>query len=355
MTEVRQWEVGSAHPWSLPAGAGWQMEPDRVRLYGSGRQALAALLDLGSREYGWTTVHLPEYYCPEVVSDLAAVLAVRRYDAGPAGMVSAPVAGPADVVVTVSYFGDPPAVPLAVPATGPLRRGTRPALVVDATHDPIAPWLSQTPADYVFASLRKTMPLPDGGALWTGNRQVLPPDLTPTAAHLGAVSHVLSAMCLKAAYLAGAAVSKERYLALHAAGEDRLATTEVSGISEYSRQALGVLDTERLSRCRSENGRLLASALDSLPGLTASAHPLGVVLRFRSTAAREAVRAGLVERHVYPAVLWTLPKSSPHHHHGYSATMLFLHCDFRWNADDMRRTAALVREVYMSLPKGTPC
>jgi len=352
-----RWEVGSAFPLVLPTGDGWPGPPEPFRLYGSGGQALVALLTFGRREYGWTAVHLPEYYCPEMVDDLSGVLPVRRYDAGPAGAGAPPAATPTEVVVLVSYFGTAP-TPLepgepastgtgtGEPAAVGSRTGTGAALIVDATHDPLAPWLGQCRADYIFASLRKTLPLPDGGALWSTTGRDLPPEAPPTERHLLGTGKLLSAMCLKAAYLGGAALRKENYLALYAAGEQHLRGGTVSGISEFSAGLLRALPVERLRERRIDNAAVLAAGLRTTAGLTARAHPYGVLVECDSAAQRESVRRHLISQDVYPAVLWTLrPDEASARHVDFADRMLLLHSDARWQERDMRRVAVLVREA----------
>ena len=335
MSSADRWEVGSAFPLMLPSGAAGVHLPEPVRLFGSGRQALRALIEFGRREHGWETVHVPAYYSPSVVDGLLDLAPVRRYDAGPAGPHGRPEAGPADAVITVSYFGEPPVLP-STPAT----------LIVDVTHDPVAPWLDRARADYVFASLHKTLPLPDGGMLWSGNGHPLPDPVPPTEVHLATVSRILGAMCLKAAYLAGAPVAKERYLSLYAAGDAGLRSTAVSGISEYSREALRILPAEELRRCRIANGAELAAGLSALPGVVVHHRTFGVILEFDSPERREAVRQGLVARNIYPAVLWDLrPEDAAPHQVDFSRRMLHLHTDVRWSGDDMRRVAAVLREL----------
>lgn len=350
MRTVRRWEVGSTFALTLPNGMGPRTPPgvaranlpDPLRLYGSGRQALIALLRFGRAEHGWTAVHLPTYYCPEVVDSIGQLLPVRRYDGGPTGPIRLPAAGPSDAVVAVSYFGAPPALPESAAA-----------VLVDATHDPLAPWPGTARADYVFASLRKTLPLPDGGALWSTTGRPLPPAVPPSDAHLACVEKILSAMCLKAAYLAGASLDKDGFRALFVAGEDGLRTGEVSGISEYSAQVFPALPARDLRRSRIRNSVRLAAALRGT--LTVHAHPFGAVLECDSYGQREAVRRGLIARNVYPAVLWSLcPGEVSGRQLDFSRRMLFLPTDFRYDERDMRRVAALVRDVRDACARAVP-
>ena len=336
-----RWEVGSGFPLLLPYGDRRVEPTEEARLFGSGRQALRALLEFGRRTHGWTAIHVPTYYSPSVVQSIIDLLPVRRYDTGPMGPHAQPEAGPTEVVLAVSYFGEAPALP-ANPAT----------LIIDATHDPVAPWLEPSRADYVFAALHKTLPLPDGGLLWSGNSHPLPPTVPPTESHLATVSRILAAMFLKAAYLDGAPLRKDDYLRLYAAGDAGLRSITVSGISDASRHALDVLPATHLRRHRIANAAELASGLgDDLPGVVVHTHTFGVVLEFDSAERRESVRHGLIARSIYPAVLWNLPsEGTPPHQLDFSRRMLHLHTDFRWNRSDMRKVAAAVRELCQGHP-----
>lgn len=340
MTPGDRWEFGSAFPLMLPRGLDRVEPPAQVRYFGSGRHALRALVEFGRREHGWQAAHVPAYYSPAVVQSIADLLPVCRYDAGPMGPHPRLEAGPADAVIAVSYFGEPPVLP-STPAT----------LIIDVTHDPVAPWLDQARADYVFASLHKTLPLPDGGVLWSWNGRPLPPAVPQTDGHLATVSRILSAMCLKAAYLDGSPLHKEQYLPLLAAGDAGLRSTTVSGISDFSREALRVLPAEELRRHRVVNAVELVSCLEDLPGAVVHTRTFGVVLEFDSPEQREAIRHGLIARHVYPAVLWSLtPENTPPHQLDFSRRMLHLHTDLRWSTNDMRQVAAILRELCQQYP-----
>lgn len=330
-----RWEVGSSFPLLQAPDPGTTRLPSPLRLYGTGRQALLALLRMGRSELGWSAVYLPAYYCPPVADAAATVLPVRRYEAGPRGHVDPARPGPTEAVVAVSYFGDPP----AAPAT----RGA--ALIVDSTHDPFAPWLTSTAADYVLAALRKTLPLPDGGALWSPAGHHLPAQAAPSVRHRAAAGQVLAAMCLKTAYLSGSPVEKHAFLSAFGAGEEAYGSTSISGASDYTRAALPAMPAGRWRRQRMANAVVLGDALAGAPGLRAHVRPFGVIVECDSAEGREALRATLVARRIYPAVLWPQPPDAPAHHLDYSRRMLHLHTDHRWGAEDMLRVGAQVREA----------
>ncbi|MEV4692555.1 hypothetical protein AB0K27_15740 [Micromonospora echinospora] len=328
-----RWECGSSFPLILPTGGTPTPLPEH-RLYGSGRQALRALIEHGRREYGWTLLHVPAYYCPEVVESVVDLLPLRRYDATPVGPPPPPPpTRPGEVLLTVSYFGQAPTMP------------TTPAhVIVDATHDPVAEWAGG--ADFVFASLRKTLPLPDGGIVWSPTGRPLPPAAPPDPEHLATAGRALTAMALKSAYLAGESVDKSRYLELFGTAETGLRSRTVSDISDYSREALRVLPMAELRRRRTRNGARLATRLVGLPGVSVHAHTFGVLLEFTRPEPRDRVRHGLIQRDIYPAMLWTLPpETTPPRLLDLSRRLLYLHTDVRWSDEDMDRVAAALREL----------
>ncbi|GHJ55460.1 hypothetical protein Nm8I071_47670 [Nonomuraea sp. TT08I-71] len=334
MSAADRWEYGSVFPQLIPTGNTRTKLPP-MRLYGSGRQALHALVEFGRRDRGWTAVHLPAYYCPEVVESVTGLLPIRRYDAGPLGRQEPPDAGPTEVVVVVAYFGAQPTLP-----------ATEAEVIVDITHDPTAPWADQLAADYLFASLRKTLPLPDGGAVWSHRRRPLPPAPSADPEHLANAGRSLAAMCLKRAYLDGMSIDKATYLTLAAEAEAGLRSTVVSAISEYSRHLLPVLPVAELRRRRIANSVHLAAALDGRPGVTVHGRTFGVVLEFDTPRRRDTVRAGLIARNIYPAVLWALPaQATPSRQLDLSRRMLYLHSDIRWRDTDLDRVAAAVRAL----------
>ncbi|WP_431944503.1 hypothetical protein [Micromonospora marina] len=337
MTASDRWEQGSSFPAILPGEGQACPFPAAHQLYGSGRQALRALITFGRREYGWRLLHVPAFYCPEVVESVTDLLPVRRYDTGPFGPQAVPAADTGEAVVTVSYFGEAPVLPTS---------GTS-QVIVDVTHDPIADWPIETRADFVFASLRKTLPLPDGGVVWSPRGLPLPPAAPPSVEHLATAGRALTAMVLKRAYLDGADVDKAGYLDLFAAAEAGLRSPTVSGISDYSRQALDVLPASELRRRRIANANHLGDRLRGLPGITVHARTFGVLLKFDDPAERDVMRQALINRRVYPALLWTLPPEvTPPRQLDLSRRMLYLHTDVRWSGADLDRVGEMIRQLW---------
>jgi dTDP-4-amino-4,6-dideoxygalactose transaminase len=82
------------------------------------------------------------------------------------------------------------------------------------------------------------------------------------------------------------------------------------------------------------------------PELPEGVVPLGFPIRVRP---RDSIRTALFQQEIYPPVHWPLeacvPASFEASHH-LADEIMTLPCDQRYDADDMRRIAAALREAY---------
>jgi hypothetical protein len=349
------WEHGSDFPLLdfEPAAGATPLPGLDAPLYSTGRTALRALLAHGAAREGWRRLWVPAYYCPDVIPALrAAGPEVRAYPAGPEWS-DAPPAAPGDAVLAVNFFGL---------ASGPPpwlagRRGV--ALIEDHTHDPGSDWARASQADWCVASLRKTLPVPDGGSLWSPRGHPLPPPPRRDPAHEDTAAEKLAAMALKRAYLAGRAELKPTYRMLFAEAEEALARqgegAAPAAASAWTEALVRRMPVEKWRRRRADNHATLSALLGDLPAARVlapadadRAAPAVCTLVLDAPERRDRLRTALIARSVYPAVLWSLADGP----HGpvpaglldLSRRALALHCDMRYDADDLARVAALVRE-----------
>jgi hypothetical protein len=244
-----------------------------------------------------------------------------------------------DVVLVAAMFGAPPNVHVD-PST---------VLIEDHSHDPTSTSAFSSTAAFAFASLRKTLPLPDGGVLWSPRELPVPAEAPTTAVHDQAVLMRLSAMTLKLLYLGGADVSKDAFRAMFAQGEDAIGWGDISGISAFSRARIGTMPVDRWRRVRADNLAAFSEALGDVPGIDVLDAPFAGILVFDDSSRRDAVRDALVSEDIYPTVLWPLDTPAvadiPEAHAELARRMLTIHCDQRYSADDMSRVAAMVRQA----------
>lgn len=364
-----RWEHGSEFHWleSLPAPADISPWDDGGLLYGSGRDAMLALLQHGRATRGWKRLWLPDYFCQEVAAALATVLPLEIYDDTPLQETpffdnNAFALG--DVVLWVSFFGL-----RAGPANLVLPKGVE--LIEDYTHDPWAPGAFASEADWTLASLRKTLPVPDGGALWSLRGHEMPPTSPLSDVRRVASLEKLSAMLLKSLYLQGHAVEKDAFRALALSGEEHIASGDASAMPEWTAQLLNTFPVAEWRRARACNHRALCEAVVGAPGVTILvpsrgpssedaewpprlACPFSGIAVFDTTERRDQVRRQLIAERIYPAILWSMenpavPRVSP----GaldLSRRMLSVHCDARYSESDMERVGAVITRACNNLP-----
>ena len=335
-----RWEAGSDFGLSSETGdtvLPWDAQP--FSLWGSGRDALRGLLDWGREHHGWRSILVPTYFCQDVVSSTLRAAPVRTYSWSP---LSGPTVVPAregDVVLIPAVFGARP----NVRAEGGVMT------IEDHSHDLLAPWATASRADYAIASLRKTLPLPDGGVVWSPSDLSVPPEVPITEQHASSALLRLSAMILKRDYLAGERVMKKAYRQMSVTGERMMASGHPSGISSYSRARLATLPVREWRSRRARNMDLLRVRLGALDLFEVLDFPYMLILLFAEAQARDRVRDRLIDLAVYPGVLWPLEDpvvdGIADEHVVLSRRVLALPCDQRYDADDMERVAAAVERA----------
>jgi hypothetical protein len=257
---------------------------------------------------------------------------------------------PGDALLVVNYFG----LAACQPVSAWQERGAE--VIEDHTHDPWSPWATTSQADWCVASLRKTLPLPDGGVLWSPSHHPLPPETALTETHYRLSLEKYAAMALKAFYLGGGAIGKDVFRGLMTSTEQRLGTGEPSGISPISAALLGTFPIGAWRARRRANYDAFCRALGDQPDWVTVMTPVGegacpfaVVLLVDSSARQEHLRRRLIENRVYPAVLWPLSDPVvtpiPDAHVRLSRQLLVVHCDMRYDETDMAEAARLVRSL----------
>jgi len=348
-----RWEIGSEYHWIGFAAPGDE-EPapwsSGLPVF-SGRDALRMLLAHGVQQRGWLRLWVPEYYCQHVAAALVRPgLELVPYPDHPLRRgPDMPDALPGDAILVMNYFG------LREAVHAPRREGVE--VIEDHSHDPWSPWARTSTADFCIASLRKTLPLPDGGALWSPRLHALPPAPRLSPQRRRAAATKLAAMILKAMYLDGHPVEKADYRALALRGERGLAAAGTSAMSDVARAVLRSFPAESWRRTRAENYGLLHSLVAGVAGVgwarvlepaAGAGVPFSFVVVTDSAERRERVRLRLIERSVFPAVLWPLERTLlpvGDEARGLSRRLLSIHCDGRYGADDMHRVGDLLVRV----------
>ena len=356
-----QWEYGGDFPWPQPSElAPLLRRNDTPSLFGkgvffgTGRAAILALLEHGKINRGWRRLWVPSYFCPRVVETIeTAGWNCPRYADTP---ISQPhglpnTLEPGDVVLRMNFFGWRGAV--AIPETNTLNCD----VIEDHSHDPFGPWATGSRSAYCVVSLRKTLPIPDGGWLWSPTHQSLPSPLDASELHLKSVGYKIAGMTLKQHYRAGLPVDKGTFREMLINGETLLGTGEPRGMHPFSKALLESICPLALGKRRRENYEILINSYPSLRRYTPATHlppkqtPFAVVLVFESLLAREHAKAALIKRNIYPSILWSLPNSSDTKAADFGNRTLTLQCHYQYSEEDLTKASKSISSILADIKR----
>lgn len=343
----KHWEVGSEFHWmGVPQGP-FLTWPEPYRMFTSGRAALLSVWRVLQND-NINSLFVPDYFCHEVVSwwEQQGVM-IRRYVDGPhmtSPMWESLAASQGDGVLAVNYFG--------------MRDGniweewinTNKGIVLieDHSHDPLSGWAYHSQADYAFASLRKTFPVPDGAILWSPKGLPLPDELLKGDWSGSALK--LAAMVIKKDYLEGAGEQlKDTFREFQGKGESMFGETETSVVSPWSRFLLASGYPVAWREQREKNVKILLALISTHPSVQPLFNewpdnhcPFNVVLLFTSNDARNQCRSRLISAGVYPSVHWELNCPAPAEALTLSCRIMTIPVDQRYGEEDMKRIASIL-------------
>lgn len=314
----------------------------RYELLACGRQALLSLI----AEQGWKRMWVPTYFCHEVILYLQrkSNIEIEFYNDYPGSddVVSIndiPFAD-TDVLLRMNYFGlrswrDNAQIPIPV--------------IEDHSHDLVGDWAIRSNADWCIASLRKTLPIAEGGIVWSPRNLEL-----PTAIHDGENERLSAerwkAMWLKRAYVSGYYQEKESFRSVFMKTESQFDSLPISAIDEQSNWTIQHFDLSKWTAVRRHNwsklNKLLASlGVQVLVPENAKCNPFMVVFLFESFTRRNQVRQRMIENKIYPAILWSLPDCVKSDARCVSERILMIHCDGRYDSNACEELCNRLKQI----------
>ena len=319
----------------------------RANLYADGRQALIHLY----RTQGWERIWIPEYFCYDVISSLKeAGLNIVFYADHPGyggdsqALETIQKNGyfkPTDAILRVNYFG--------TRADRSPEKLSVAAVVEDHTHDLIGGWAMNSHADWCIASLRKTLPIPEGGILWSPVGLKLPEPPAKSDENERVAATRWEAMKLKAHYLAGENVEKASFRAGYVDTEPFFDTAPVCALDEGSKEYLRSFDIQDWYKRKRENWEILRDikkeGVRVLGFENYGCYPFSLVLVFDFQTDRDKVRKALIENQIYPAILWNVPAPTEGEIFKFSRGMLSIHCDARYTREDIITMKSIIESV----------
>lgn len=323
----------------------------KANYYADGRQALIHLY----HSQGWQRLWMPEYFCYDVIASLKEVgLNLMFYQDWPDDHSDSETLEniqhkgrflPTDAVLRVNYYGNRKF------------RGTEKlsvaAVVEDHTHDLIGDWPIHSTADWCIASLRKTLPIPEGGMLWSPMGLQLPaaPEALEENEQIATIRW--EAMKLKAHYLAGEAIEKAEFRKGYVDTEEYFDHAPVCALDKSSQEYLKTFDIRSWYNQKRNNWELLRDIKKEgvkviIPEVK-GCYPFSLVLLFDNLDERDRVRKALIEHQIYPAVLWNVPDTASDEVRSFSHRMLSIHCDGRYTKEDILCMKTVIESILFNL------
>jgi len=311
-------------------------------LLADGRQCIVILI----RQYGWRRIWMPDYFCYEVIDTIKdqTGIKVKFYADNPLieGRVENLPFKEGDVLLRMNYFG-----------LRDIRRNKDiPVPVIeDHSHDPFGHWALYSDADWCISSLRKSLPLPEGGMMWSPKGHKLPevPQSSEDNERIAAIRW--EAMEMKAAYLAGEEVSKDEFRKKYTETEEWFDQAKPTQIDERAKEFIcKQFDLYLWLGAKRKNWSLLLELVSSekckvIGSEHESCTMFSLVLLLDNKAKRDKVRKSLIENCVYPAILWNVPETASAESKKFSERMLSIHCDGRYNEEDIKQLADILNKV----------
>lgn len=328
--------------------------PSDAALVGTGRHALSLVaMDLLDR--GVTTIAVPDHYCESmtvpfttlgmqiILCDTTDQMVLNGHS------VQHILAARNDHVAILhsETFGTPANDDLRSALDAATSAGT--PIILDKTHSLLSQTGAEPRADYEIASLRKLLPIPDGGYV-RGLRRA--PVLQMTPEHRSFVQFRRRAAAQKSSYLEQKSLHKLHLDQFRHAEHLLDSDLTPSRISDLSRTLLTTLDYHSIRRARIENASALEAALTSIGVKVANSSgwrnsPAYLVIRHPEVS---LLRGYLSSKKIYCPIHWPRPAGTPGPR-SWRTDLLSLPIDHRYTTDDMRRVASTILEYQEMHPR----
>jgi len=296
----------------------------------NGRQCIELLI-LNNH---WKRIWIPAYFCYEVIESIKRtgieVVFYRDYPlANDKEIIPQLKFREGDVLLRMNFFGfrdfrTNKDIPVPV--------------IEDHTHDLLSHWALYSDADWCIASLRKSLPIAEGGMVWSPKNKTLP-ECDSIVENQLLADERWKAMEWKKEYLEGKDIPKELFRSIYLSTEEQLESIDYSRIDNRSMNYLKQLDINAWNIAKRDNWKLLKSKLGSKVDILVpedeSCTSFSLVLKLGNKEERDKLRMQMIENQIYPAVLWNVPESISNEIVEFCQTMLSVHCDGRYTLSDI--------------------
>jgi hypothetical protein len=357
---MNRWEVGSEFDWSerfLRTESSQERGirlPSAFELFSTGTACLFALQRSLPEQTKRIRIHLPSLYCIKVAAHVQKIFDVcwyRDLPTEPTADFESLNAQPGDIVMAFNLYG----IRTHEAWQNWHRDHQDVTMLEDHSHDPFSDWAQQSLADYAFASLRKTLPIPDGGMLWSPKNHFV---RSAWGDELPGAAKRLKAMKLKHRYLVGEEIEKDRYRKLEIESQNEMGYESGNLVSDFTARHLHLLDIAGLRAQKMANIRSFLKFADNKPNSKwkplfkhwdAGTAPLNAIVQCQTETTRDQIRAHLIKHNIFTAIHWLQP------HQGISSgdeetieltrRVLTIPLDARYDATDVRKVFEIMSAI----------
>jgi len=312
-----------------------------LKLFADGRQCIIALI----QEYKWKRIWMPQYFCYEVIESIRTTgVQIAFYLDYPCYEEIKSIKNitfkEGDVLLRVNYFGlryfrSEKSVPVPV--------------IEDHTHDILGHWALHSDASWCIASLRKSLPLAEGGMLWSPKGYQLNNRYISKKENNDLAETRWMSMRLKMDYLTRKTLDKEIYREIQIKTEELFSNLPVSAIDEKSNKYIDKLDINAWYLSKRENWTVLCNNFSRhikiLQPENDSCNMFSWIVLAETNEERERIKKALIDNLIYPAVLWNVPDTLDEEVVDFSKRMLSIHCDGRYSNEDMQEMSKRLKSV----------
>lgn len=311
-------------------------------LFTDGRQSLEAVIE----SENIITLWVPDYFCHESIAGLKKRgIRINFYPCNP-------LSNPNHIIEDIKFESD--SAFLVMNYFGlhskPKYVSRNCIVIEDHSHCLTSDWARNSDADWCIASLRKTLPIADGGIAWSPKGKTLKSLPFPSQHTLRNSACRYAAMKMKADFLEGRNINKSTYLDEFRVTEQNFDNLPISSIAERSRIIASTLDINIWNNIKRDNWNTLANNLicegfSIIRPADSKLTPFSLVMLFDSQKKRDDIRIRLIKNSVYPAILWSLPDNVSYQSKDFSNKMLSIHCDARYGHRDMTMLASIINHT----------
>ncbi|MEP0213481.1 MAG: hypothetical protein ABJD66_09730, partial [Cellulophaga sp.] len=285
----------------------------------------------------YSTIWLPKYYCQHVTNWLQQnfsninFYSINAFCKTEEQLRILDFATENDIVILNNFWG---VFEYQLPTTK-----KKPVIIEDHSHGWLSTGCLQSKADYCFASLRKTLPIPLGGILWKPNGQKININgllLKQDQNFYENWNTIEKAMLLKADYLKNNITNnKDVYLNLIAKSENYLHKQyDVIQLKEEHKQYIKTFLNKNYTKTKTLNLETIYTAIKPSDNFKVLRYnnlvTFGLQLAFKERTLFNSLKLYLISNNIYPSELWPGNETNIVNYN----FMLNIHIDFRYTKNE---------------------